>query len=113
MLITLDDKPMTITNKNPQRNLSGTLAQLEVSGFGSYAAELLSELSKPVVIPYEYTINFDNHIQVKRLQRLLYQLLWFHPDKKSKVSLKADELFLTIRISDKTERRGRRGSKKV
>lgn len=104
---------MNITNTNPQRSLPGTLAQLEASGFGSYAAELLTELSRPVIVPYEYTINFDSHKQVKRLQRLLYQLLWFHPDKKSKVSFRADDLSLTIKISDKTERRGRKGIKKV
>ncbi len=94
------------------RNLPATLAQINAVGCSTYAAELLEEASKPIIVPYKRQITFGSPTQAARLQRLLYELLYYYPKEKSKISMKLDGSILIIKLTNKEERRGRKGMKK-
>jgi hypothetical protein len=94
------------------RNLSATMAQLEVSGFSDLAAKLLLETSKQVITARKYPMEFSEPKQAKRLQRLLYELFHFYPTNKQRISFTLSDNNLIIKIKDREEQRGRKGLKR-
>ena len=96
------------TKQYGKRDLPRIEAHLASFGLHPLAIKILANrLDEPEVL------NFGSLPTAKIVRATLYDWLWFHPDVKSRISLRLNEGTgeLTILPKAAPEKRGRRGSK--
>lgn len=91
-----------------KRDFSRITQRLISLGYSKLLLKLQEGLTEPV------KLQFTDLARAKRLQAILYDWLWFNPTAKSQVTLSIDPEtnILWLKPRSKTEKRGRKGSKR-
>lgn len=95
------------------RNLTRTIANIEAAGLTETVQRILDAAKNETKIPYEVTLEFTNPKQAKRCMMLIYEILYFHPAEKTRLSLSHDNNNIKVKFRNKLENRGRKGLKEA
>lgn len=93
------------------RNLIQTSAKIETAGLTETVQRILDAVRKDIKIPYEVTLECANSQQARRNMQLLYEVLYFYPIEKSRLSLSCRDNNIRVKFRNKMETRGRKGLK--
>ena len=93
------------------RNKEATLTLINAAGYYDIVNKLLIEARENIKIARSYLVEFEEVKPAKQLMRLMYELLWFYPEEKARITLRLEGNNLRVLLVDREERRGRKGMK--
>ena len=88
------------------RNLQRTLLNIDAIGLRPFVDTLITTVSKPVIVPCEHKFDTDSPVAANRIKRLLYELLFFFPEHKKRVSIGVSGSIVVVKLLSKESRRG-------